>query len=165
MKTLTNLQTFYPAIKSAATVAASAVWTFVGPVMPYGWLCTAMVAADFISARMLARRAVRRYGKTEAAKFASRRLGATITTLAKVYAFLLLAHGIDVVIVGAESNISVLRFAAALVCFWQLWSILENEASVNNTRWARMAQRILIDKTERHLGVDLKELKHRNKDV
>lgn len=159
MKTIANLQSLYPAVKPVATVTASAVCTFVGPVMPYGWLCTAMVAADVVSARMLARRAVRRYGNAVNAKFASRRLGAAVTTLAKVYAFLLLAHGIDVVIVGADNSVSILRFAAALVCFWQLWSILENEASVNDARWAQVAKRILIDKTERHLGVDLSELK------
>lgn len=161
MKTLTELQTFYPLVKSTSTVALSAVCSFAVPVMPYGWLCTAMVVADVVSARMLAARVARRRGKSDGAKLASRRLGVVAMTLAKIYAFLLLAHGVDVVIVGADASISLLRFAAALVCFWQLWSILENEASASDAPWARIAQRILIDKTERHLGVDLNELKEK----
>lgn len=163
MRTLTNLQTVGSALKPTAALAASAAYSFIGPVLPYGWLCTAMVTADFLSARMLARRASRRYGKTECAKFASRRFGHLISTLAKTYAFLLLAHGIDIVIIGNDTSISILRFATALICFWQLWSILENEASANDAAWARIAQRILIDKTERHLGINLKELTHEDK--
>lgn len=147
------------AIKTVVSLCGASVAAFVAPVMPYGWMCTAMVIADFASAMMLARRLRKREGAPRVRRFSSRRFRATIVTLAKVYALLLLAHGVDVVIVGEDGVVSILRFAAALVCFWQGWSILENEASANEAPWARLAQRILIDKTERHLGIDLDELK------
>lgn len=149
-------------LKPVTTVAGAAIAAFIGPVLPYGWICTAMVAADFISARMLARRIGRRRCKNvlpDQVKFSSRKFGTTVVSLAKIYALLLLSHGIDSTIIGCDGSISVLRFSAALVCFWQFWSILENEASANNASWARIAQKILIDKTERHLDIDLSDIR------
>ena len=162
MSTLTD---FYLKTKTVATISAASVMAFVEPVVPYGVICTAMIVADLLSARMLARRVRRRVAdavKPDVLKFSSRRLGATVVTLVKTYALLLLAHGVDVVIIADAAPISLLRFCAALICFWQLWSILENESSANSSTWARIAQRILIDKTERHLGIDLRELKSKN---
>lgn len=158
MSTLTD---FYLKTKTVSTVSAASVMAFVGPVMPYGAICTAMIVADLLSARMLARRVRRRVSPAanpDALKFSSRRLGATVVSLVKTYALLLLAHGVDVVIIADVAQLSLLRFCAALICFWQLWSILENESSANSSTWARIAQRILIDKTERHLGINLREL-------
>ena len=48
------------------------------------------------------------------------------------------------------------------ICFEQAWSILENESSCrgkNESRFWKMLQRIMIDKTERHFDVTLEELK------
>lgn len=146
-------------LKSSVTAAGAAVAAFTAPVLPYGAICTAMITADLISARMLARRLRRRPATpVSATKFSSRRLGDTVMTLIRSYALLLLSHGIDLVIICSTQPFSMLRFSAGLICFWQLWSILENESSANDAPWARIAQRILIDKTERHLGIDLHEL-------
>ena len=154
-------------LRALTSVCGAATFSFVAPVLPYGAICTAMVVADLLSARMLARRVRRRHplpDRPPSTRFSSRRFGETLMTLVRVYALLLLAHGVDLVIIGADSGLSLLRFAAGLVCFWQLWSILENESSANDSAWARIAQRIMIDKTERHLGIDLPELKPTLKD-
>lgn len=37
--------------------------------------------------------------------------------------------------------------------------MLENESSCNDAKWAKIAQRIMVDKTERHFDIDLHELK------
>lgn len=156
------LMTFSERMRVIAAVSGAAIASFAAPVLPYGAICTAMVLADVVSARMLARRLRRRYKDRRQdgnGKFSSRRFGRSVMSLAKVYALLLLSHGIDVVIIGDGAGFSALRFSAGLVCFWQFWSILENEASANDARWARLAQRILVDKTSRHLGIDLDELK------
>lgn len=157
--------TFSDRLRAVTAISGAAVASFIAPVLPYGAICTAMVLADFISARMLARRLRRKMkGKStsDKVKFSSRRFGVSVMSLAKVYALLLLSHGVDTVIVGATDGLSALRFSAGLVCFWQFWSILENEASANDAQWARLAQRILIDKTSRHLGIDLEEMKGEN---
>ena len=54
-----------------------------------------------------------------------------------------------------------------VICFEQAWSMLENEASCrpdSESRFWRMLQRVLIDKTERHLDVTLDEFKDDKKE-
>ncbi len=157
--TLTDLHCVSGVLRMVASVAGATVASFALPVLPYGYLCSGVVLADFLSALLLAKRLRSRRTQKSVIRFSSRRFRSMLVTLAKVYAFLLLAHGVDVVIVGDDASFSMLRFSAALVCFWQFWSILENEASANDAAWAKIAQRILVDKTERHLGIDLSELK------
>ncbi len=155
------LTSFSDKLRAVTSLAGAGIASFIMPVLPYGTLCTAMVIADIVSARMLAARVRKRTACRDgnAAKFSSRRFGTIIVTLSKIYGLLLLSHGADEVIVGHDSGFSLLRFSAALVCFWQFWSILKNEASANDAPWARISRKILIDKTERHLGVDLSDLK------
>ena len=49
------------------------------------------------------------------------------------------------------------------ICFEQFWSILENESSCrteSESRFWKLMQQIMVDKTERHLDVNLDKLKH-----
>lgn len=49
-----------------------------------------------------------------------------------------------------------------VICFEQAWSIMENESSCRDEaehRFWKLLQRVMVDKTERHLDVDLGELK------
>ena len=49
------------------------------------------------------------------------------------------------------------------ICFEQFWSILENESSCrteSESRFWKLMQQIMVDKTERHLDVNLNKLKH-----
>lgn len=49
-----------------------------------------------------------------------------------------------------------------VICFEQAWSILENESSCreeNESRFWKLLQKIMVDKTERHFDVSLDELK------
>ena len=48
------------------------------------------------------------------------------------------------------------------ICFEQFWSILENESSCrteSESRFWKLMQQIMVDKTERHLDVNLAKLK------
>ncbi|MBQ7539771.1 MAG: hypothetical protein IJT13_01450 [Bacteroidaceae bacterium] len=52
--------------------------------------------------------------------------------------------------------------ATGVICFEQAWSTLENNAACRTereSRFWRMLQRIVIDKTERHLDITLDELR------
>ena len=40
-------------------------------------------------------------------------------------------------------------------CMIQLVSVLENMSSCNNAKWAKLLQKILIDKTARHLDYNV----------
>lgn len=49
------------------------------------------------------------------------------------------------------------------ICFEQAWSILENESSCrseNESRFWKLLQKIMVDKTERHFDVNLDDLKN-----
>ena len=48
------------------------------------------------------------------------------------------------------------------ICFEQFWSILQNESSCrpeSESRFWKLMQQIMVDKTERHLDVNLDKLK------
>jgi hypothetical protein len=122
--------------------------------VPLAVVCTGLVVADCVSAWMLSRRVARRVARAapDAGKFSSRKVARVFRTLARVYGLLLAATAVDVVILKSES-FEVSRFAAGAVCFWQALSILENEASLNDSPWAKVARRYLIDKAARHIGV------------
>lgn len=70
---------------------------------------------------------------------------------------ILLAFMVDTfVAVHVELNLAYIVTGA--ICFEQAWSILENMASCEpDHRLWRILKKVLIDKTERHLGVDLDE--------
>ena len=131
---------------------------YLEPTLPFMAVCTVAVLYDVVSAWRLARRASEAQPNKASAKFKSSAMGKVVVTLIKVYGLIILAYLVEsVVFEGAKMHLT--NIAAGAVCFWQLCSILENEASCNNSKWARIARRILIDKTERHFDIDLNELK------
>jgi hypothetical protein len=145
-------------LKTIAAACGGWLWAVAGPALPFGVVCTAMVIADVVSARRLAHRLQQKVpSKRQQLKFSSARFGRVIATLIRIYSVLILAAMIDNVI--GVPGISMLKFVAGAVCFWQAVSVLENEASANGATWAKMLGRILIDKTERYLGVTLDELR------
>lgn len=146
-------------IKSIVTAAGGWAWATFGPAIPFGAACTGMVLADVYTARRLARRLGRkRPTARQRLKFSSARFGRVVRTLMRIYAALALAALVEHVVVGEW--IHLLKLVAAVICFWQGVSILENEASANPHPWARVAGRYLIDKTARHIDpTDLPDFK------
>lgn len=132
------------------------LWTAAAPALPFSAICTFMIFADLISARRLARRLGRAVpGKRDRLKFSSARFKRLIDTLIRTYLLLIMAAMIQTCILGEVFPL--LKFAAGAVCFWQAVSILENEAACNGARWAKLARKVLVDKTSRYLGVPLDE--------
>ena len=82
-----------------------------------------------------------------------------IRTLLEVYALIVFAYLAEQIIFE-ELPVRLINVASGAVCFWQGWSVLENTSSCNDAKWARIAQKIMIDKTERHFDIDLSELKN-----
>ena len=141
-----------------------AVLAVIEPALPYMFVCTLAIFYDCYTAWQLDRRVRAKYGNRapkQSGKFRSSNFGRVIHTLAKVYALIILAYFINFYITTGI-GIDMTKVAAAAVCFWQIWSILENESSCNNAAWARVAQKVLVDKTERHLDIDLSDLKKKD---
>lgn len=138
---------------TAASLGGAAM-TLLSPALPCAGVCTMMVVADMVTAWTLSRRVARtlprRASGSDAGKFQSRRFGKMLVTLTRVYALLLMAVALDAVLLP-DGQGRILRFCTGAVCFWQAISVLENEASCSDARWARWARRFLIDKARRHL--------------
>lgn len=131
------------------------------PTFPFILVCTLMVLADVYTAWSLSRRVKRKHPNANDGKFKSVYFGRVFMTLIKIYALIILSFLIETCIFeGMQIKLS--NIAAGAVCFWQLWSMLENESSCSNERWARVLQKVLVDKTARHFDVDLSELETRD---
>lgn len=137
---------------------AGAVFALVEPTLPFIIICTLAVLGDSYTAWALNKRAARKYPTKADGKFRSERFGKVFGTLIKIYLLIILVYHIDNIIFE-DLSVKLANIVAGAVCFWQIWSMLENEASCNNAKWAKFAQRILVDKTERHFNIDLHELK------
>ena len=136
------------------------------PTLPYMLICTLAIFYDCYTAWRLDKRVKAKFGNKapeNSGKFRSSNAGRVIHTLIKVYVLIILAFFINLYITSGL-GVDMTKVAAGAVCFWQIWSILENESSCNDAAWARVAQKVLVDKTERHLGLDLSSLKELNKE-
>lgn len=120
-----------------------------------------MILADCYTAWSLSRRAHKAHPKRvskDGKKFKSHHFGAVIVTILKAWALIVMSYLMQRHITDGMP-IDLTKMAAGAICFWQLWSILENESSCNDAKWATILQKILVDKTARHFDIDLDELK------
>lgn len=144
----------------------SGLMALLQPTLPYFVICTLFVFADCFTAWRLEKRVAKAYPektRSGSGKFKSSHFAKVLVTLIKCYVLIVLAFLVDAYIVRSTAE-TLTRIAAGAIIGWQTWSILENESSCNGSRWARLAQKILVDKTERHFGVNLSDLeKHRRK--
>ena len=135
------------------------LWAIVEPETPFLLICTLAVLFDAFTAWSLSRRVKKKFPAANDGKFKSSYFGRVVVTLIKVYALIILVALIETYILE-ELPVKLDNIVAGAVCFWQIWSMLENESSCNDAKWAKIAQRIMVDKTERHFDIDLQELKH-----
>lgn len=141
--------------------AVGAILAIVEPTYPYLFTCTIVILADCYTAWALSKRARKAHPEKvseDGKKFKSHNFGKVIETLMKAYAFIIMAFLMQKYITDGLP-IDLTKVAAGAICFWQLWSICENESSCNDAKWAKIAQRILVDKTSRHFDIDLSDLK------
>lgn len=130
------------------------------PTLPYIAICTLLIFADCYTAWSLSRRAMRVHPERiskDGSKLESKKLKRVLMTLGKSWSLIIIAFLIQRHITDSWP-IDLTKVAAGAICFWQLWSILENESSCNGSKWAKLLQRILVDKTSRHFDIDLSEL-------
>ena len=140
--------------------ALGAIIAIIEPTFPYLLICTIMILADCYTAWSLSKRAQKIHPDKvshDGKKFKSHNFGKVIVTMLKAYALIIMAFLIQTHITNGLP-IDLTKVAAGAICFWQLWSILENESSCNGARWAKVLQKILVDKTSRHFDIDLSDL-------
>jgi hypothetical protein len=150
-------------VKTIGVAFFSALSVAFEEVLPLVILALIFVIIDCITAWRLSRR-VHAGGcndgkKGSCGKFKSAKMAKTVIELTIVIPVgLLLAYFVQQYIFQGL-DIRLPQIFAGIVIFWQVWSILENESSCNGAKWAKVLQKIMVDKTERHFDVDLSELK------
>ena len=127
-------------------------------IAPLAVLCFVLVIIDCITSWRLACR-LRAQGKSSG-KFRSDKFGRAVIEMAIIIpTALLIAHFVQLYIFEG-SNFHLPQITAGVICFWQIWSILENMSSGGREAvWAKALQKVMIDKAERHLDIDLTEFK------
>ena len=156
--------------KAFWAVIGGALGWFVGefrPTFPLIVVAVIFIVYDAWTAYCLDKRVHKKYpDKTQrtAAKFTSFAFGKVITqTIPKRLSLILLAYLVEHW-VFIHVDIPLSYIVTGVICFEQAWSILENESSCreeHESKFWRLLQKIMIDKTARHFDVDLDEL---NKD-
>jgi len=139
--------------------AWGAICAFLAPMFPFAMICILLILADCYTAWDLSRRVKKKYPGQATGKFKSQEMGRVFMTMIKTFAAIILASMCEEIIFE-DLTIRLPNIVAGAICFWQVWSILENESSCNDAKWAKVLQKIMIDKTERHFDIDLSELKN-----
>lgn len=131
---------------------------FLKPTVPFILICTLAVFMDCFTAWCLSKRVKKKYPGANDGKFKSNYAGRVFMTLLKIYALIVLMFLIErFIMTGVPIGLS--NIVAGAFCFYQVWSMLENESSCNGRKWAKVAQKIMVDKTERHFDLDLRDFK------
>ena len=148
-----------------------AVWGVVEPTIPFAGICMFAIVVDCITAYRLGKRVKKqrqeRYPTSKLpkddAKFKSSYARRMFYTLCIVYSCTVLGWLIDTHIYHFV-NLYLANFISGGFCLVQLLSILENESSCNNARWAKVLQKVLVNKAARHLDISEDDLKGKEKD-
>lgn len=122
------------------------------PISTFMFVCGLALIGDFYTSIKLGRRISKQHPDKASGKVQSAKLGQLITTICKLLFMLYLGYQIDIAILE-DTALYVTKTVAGIFCFSQIWSMLENEASFSNKKWTRILQKIMIDKTIRHLDL------------
>lgn len=133
---------------------AMAFVSFIEPTLNFFYGIVAVITLDCISAYNLNRRIKKRFPNYATGKLESKKALKVIYTIGKVYGVILIIWYIEKNIIK-DLSFDVTKYVAALFCFIELISVLENESSCNNAWWARMLQKVLMDKTKRHFDIEI----------
>lgn len=139
-----------------------ALWGLIEPTIPFAGICIFAIVTDCITAYRLGKRVKLQNpnAKTDDAKFRSSYAKRMFYTLLIVYACTILGWLIDTFIYPFV-NLYLANFISGGFCLVQLLSVLENESSCNNARWAKVLQKVLVNKAARHLDISEEDLKER----
>lgn len=132
-----------------------AVWAVIEPAIGSVVICGALVLIDCVTAWRLERRVKKTYpGGGADGKIKSKHAKKMFGDFLIVAVLVVVTYWIDTVI-GTVGGVHLHNVIAGVFVGVELLSVLENESSCNGARWAKMAQRYVVDKTERHLNVDV----------
>jgi len=142
----------YDHIVRALFAMIGGILAYIEPLQEVMYVVFATILVDVATAYLLSRRVAHKYKGVSHGKIQSQRLKSMGRTVVGILAIILLLQGIDqYCFVYADLKLPYL--AASAFCMIQVVSILENMSSCNDAKWARLLQKILVDKTARHFDM------------
>jgi hypothetical protein len=124
-------------------------------------LVSMAVLWDCWEAYKLSRRVAKAYpdkAKFNAGKFSTEKAYKKIFKMGAFYLVILFAHLLDKKVMVMWDGIYLANWVTMILCILELFSIFENASSCKGSKFALVLQKILVDKTQRHLDIDLNAL-------
>lgn len=158
---LSMLEGIFSHASRMAAFSAGIIIGTIKPTLPYIVVCFFAILLDSFSAYRLSRRVKEKHAVGDG-KLKSVHIRKVFSDYLVICLLIVLCYYIDKEICTFVNDLYLANIVAAGFSLNQVLSILENESSCNSSRWAENLQTILVDKTSRHLGIDLKKT---NKDT
>lgn len=160
------MQTLVPYVTRFLAAICGLVWCYVEPSLDYIAVCFFALVLDCYTAWRCNRRIYSRYREAIKkdprckmdGKLRSKKMAKMVQDFSVLIMAIFLATFVDSVILDWQNPLHLANYLAALYCGVQFVSILENESTCNGAGWARVMQKLVADKTERHFNVKLKDL-------
>lgn len=159
MGTLEFFRNIYDHASRLACWIIGALWGLFQPTIPFALICLFAIALDCFTAYRLGKRVAKKNpkAKTDDGKFRSSYARRMFYTLLIVFGCTWLGYLIDEYMYPF-GKLYLANFISGGFCLVQLVSILENESSENDARWAKVLQKVLVNKAARHLDIKPEDL-------
>ena len=131
---------------------AGVLLAWIEPLQEVMYVVFASIVLDVITAYLLNRRVAGKYKGVSHGKIQSQRLKSLGRTIIAIFSVILLSYGIDKYCF-VMFDLKLPFLVASAFCMIQLVSVLENISSCNDAKWAKLLQKILVDKTARHFDM------------
>jgi hypothetical protein len=131
---------------------------YIAPSVPFVLICFFAIALDCYSAYSLSRRVRKTHPDANDGKFKSKHALRVFDAMLKISVLIVLSLLIDRIIIPFDGGWYLPSIVSGMFCFGQIRSILENESSENGARRARILQRIMVNKAERHFDIPLSDI-------
>lgn len=160
------MQSLIPTLTRFIAAIIGLVWCVLEPSLNYIAVCFFALICDCYTAWRCNCRIYSRYQEAIKkdprckidGKLKSKKMAKMVKDFSVLILAIFLATMVDTVILDFQNPLHLANYLAAIYCGVQLVSILENESTCNGAPWARVMQKIVADKTERHFNVKLTDL-------
>lgn len=160
------MQTTISTLTRIVAGAAGTLWCYAEPSINFIAICFVALSLDCYTAWRCNRRIYAKYREQIKrnpkckidGKLRSKKMSKMVQDFSVLIMAIFLALAIDRGIFGYMEPLHLANYLAAIYCTVQFVSVIENESTCNGAAWARVMQKIVADKTERHFNVKLNEL-------
>jgi hypothetical protein len=160
------MQASAPTITRVVAGLIGILWCYVEPSLNYIAVCFLALVLDCYTAWRCNRRIYSRYREAIKrnpkckmdGKLRSKKMAKMVQDFSVLVMAIFLAVIIDKDLLAHMGELHLANYLSVIYCSVQFVSILENESTCKGAAWAKVVQKIVADKTERHFNIKIKEL-------